>query len=229
MELICQEVASREDHADFPEYVRRTRTICIYADDRPGIKSKDLVRVTVTANGTEKSGTFCVDAVGSKSGHLIASAKHLKELGLAAKMRANVTIRQATAAECVDWLQANADPERQALGFMLGEAIDASASAKQAALEANYSSQSAVQAAAHARDAAEQSRSNYKKALLSEQKAEIDRKKGYFYAFFAFILGAFLDVGMIEEKSGLNVPGWLIILLIVVALLGCCVAQRIRK
>lgn len=229
VELICQEVAAREGFDDFPGYVRRTCTICIYADDRPGIKSKDLVHITVVANGVQKSGTFCVDAIGSRSGHIIASSAHLRELGLVPRLKADVSIRLATAAECVAWLKANADPERQALGFMLAETIEASAAAKKAADEAKLSSEAAFRAADSAADAAGQARNNYMNAITSEHKAEVLRKRGYFYTFFAFIFGAFLDVGMIEEKFGFMVPSWSILLLIIVAVFGCVIAQKIKK
>lgn len=228
MKLICQEVADHERYVDFPDEVRRTRTICIHSSNRPKIETKSLVHITVTHKGNIREGTYCVDARGSKIGHLIASETHLKELGVRAGAEVDFSIRPATASESVSWLRENADPERKALAFMLDEAIKASSAAAQAANDAKISTQSAGEAAKKAENAAQIAKVNFDKALNAERTAEIQRKRGMVYAASAFVAGALFDVGMIEEKFGFDVPWWMVIILIFASATACLVARKIR-
>ena len=229
MKLTCQEVADHERYVDFPDEVRRTRTICIHSSNRPRIETKSLVHVTVTHKGNVREGTYCVDARGSKIGHLIASETHLKELGVRAGAEVEFTIRPATASESVSWLKDNAVPERKALAFMLDEAIKASSAAVQAANDAKISTQSAGEAAIKAESAAQIAKVNFDNALKAEREAEVQRKRGVIYAAAAFVAGALIDVGMIEEKFSVEVPWWFVLLLILVAVTACLVARRIRE
>lgn len=105
-------------------FIRRTRTVCIYAADRPGIYSKNLVRIVAAcaASGRRVEGVFCVDAVGSKIGHLIADTSHFK--GFAEGAEIDIEILPATPDDCVEWLEGNEDPERKALAHILNVALE---------------------------------------------------------------------------------------------------------
>jgi len=81
--------------ADRLEFIRRTRTICIHASNRPkGIYSKNLVRVVVSCdggNGHRVEGVFCVDAAGSKVGHLVGHESHFKGIAQGSNVVVEIT------------------------------------------------------------------------------------------------------------------------------------------
>ncbi len=166
-------------------FIRKTRTVCIYTADRPGIYSKNLVRIAAscTVSGRRVEGVFCVDAVGSRRGHLIGHASHFK--GFVEGADIDIDILPATPDDCVEWLEGNEDPERNALGHILNVALEGAKGTRQLAAlsEENF------QAAKHDR-------------LVAAQ----DKKKGILYGLAGFIGGIILDVGMLEEKLGFEIP-----------------------
>ena len=121
--------------ADRLEFIRRTRTVCIHASNRPkGIYSKSLVRVVVSYDDGSRhrvEGVFCVDAFGSKMGHLVGHESHFK--GIAQGSEVVVEITQATPQDCVEWLEGNDDPERKSLGQILNFALQGTEETKRLA------------------------------------------------------------------------------------------------
>lgn len=176
--LTCRHVGDIKDFENFPEFIRRTKTVCLWAGDRPDIKSKAIAKITIKANGEEKSDIFCVDARGSKKGYLTAHPSHLMPLSITQGQELEVSVCSATAEECAYWLFENDDPERKAFGLMLQEAIDASRGAKESLVQAR----------------------------LSEENAKAYKERGMVYAVAAFFAGSLLDVGMIESKFGFSIP-----------------------
>ncbi|MDQ0455142.1 hypothetical protein [Rhizobium paknamense] len=178
------------------EYIRRTRTICMYPGDRPqGIYSKSLVKVKVANPQDDKTveGVFCIDSKGSKKGQLLAHHSHFK--GIAAGSVVDIDIKPAAPVDYVEWLQQNDDPERKALGEILNFALTGAEDAKTArtASEENL-------------DAAQRDRS----------VAAHDRQRGVFYGIAGFIGGIVFDIGMLEEKLGIKFPLVLIIMLFLI-------------
>ncbi|NGO65879.1 hypothetical protein G6N76_19575 [Rhizobium daejeonense] len=205
--LICRKIENIESVEDFPSYVRRTKTVCIYAKDRLGIRSKGLVRITAYRDGAQVgSGVFCVDARGSKSGHLTAHETHLKDMGIAAEEALDFEISEASAADCAAWLSDNEDPERKAFGKILETSLDASRQAAEASIRA---------------------RQNLDQAHLSEERAKIDKEKSYIYAIAAFVAGSLLDVGMIQEKFAIDIPKSVIIISAALAVILFVFAAKI--
>ena len=166
-------------------FIRRTRTVCIYTADRPGIYSKNLVRIiaSCSVNGRRFEGVFCVDAVGSKSGHLIGHTSHFK--GFVEGAEIDIDILPATPDDCVEWLEGNEDPERKALGHILNVALEGAKGTRQLAAL---------------------SEENFKAAKHDRLVAAQDKKKGILYGLAGFIGGIILDVGMLEEKLGFEIP-----------------------
>ena len=204
--LTCREVEDIVNVEDFPGYVRRTKTVCIYTSDRPGIRSKGLVRITAYRNGLEVgSEVFCVDARGSKAGHLTAHKNHLKALGTTVEEVADFEVSEASAADCAAWLSENEDPERKAFGKILETSLDASRQATEASIRG---------------------RQNLDQAHLSEERAKIDKEKSYLYAIAAFVAGSLLDVGMIQEKFGIDIPKSVIIASAILAVLLFAFASK---
>ena len=109
---------------DQSTFIRKTRTICIYNADRPGIYAKSLVRIVASCavSGNRIEGVFCGNAVGSKKGCLIGHASHFK--GFAEGTEIDVDILPATPDDCVEWLEGNEDPERKALSHILNVALE---------------------------------------------------------------------------------------------------------
>ncbi|MEP1768237.1 MAG: hypothetical protein ABJJ53_16560 [Sulfitobacter sp.] len=200
-ELVCRNVEKIENAENFPDYIRRTKTVCLWNGDRPNVKSKALARITIKTSGGEKSDIFCVDARGSKKGHLTAHPSHFKSLGLEADDKVQVEVSEATAEECASWLLENADPERKAFGLILNKTIDAS----------------------------QQARENLDQARFSEAKAKAYKEKSVVYAAAAFIAGSLLDIGMIEDKFGLTVPPTVIVVVAIVAVILFLSASRIAQ
>jgi len=198
-ELVCRKVQEHESFDSFPEFVRRTKTICLHYDDRRNLSSKDLAKITITADGKKSSEVFCIDARGSKKGHLTAHPSHLKSLNLRDNDKVHVEISEATAEECAIWLRENSDPERKAFGLMLSETISVN----------------------------QKARENLAQVRLSEANAKAYKDKSYVYATAAFIAGSLLDIGMIEEKFGYTLPPVAIPIAAIVALMLFCCAQRI--
>ncbi len=167
------------------DFVRRTRTVCIYNADRRGIYSKNLVRIVASCNASNNriEGVFCVDAAGSRSGHLIGHASHFK--GFAEGAEIDVEILPATPDDCVEWLEGNEDPERKVLGQILNFALEgAKGTKKLAAL----------------------SEENFEAAKEDRLAAAQDKKKGILYGLAGFMGGIIFDVGMLEEKLGITIP-----------------------
>lgn len=166
-------------------FIRRTRTVCIYTADRRGIYSKNLVRIVASCQATQNrvDDIFCVDAVGSKNGHLIGYASHFK--GFAEGAEIDVEIHPATPDDCVKWLEGNEDPERKVLGQILNFALEG---------------------AKETRQLAALSEENFRAAKNDRFAAAQDKKKGILYGLAGFIGGIILDVGMLEEKLGLKLP-----------------------
>lgn len=166
-------------------FIRRTRTVCIYAADRPGIYSKNLVRIVAscTVSGRRVEGVFCVDAVGSKMGHLIADTSHFK--GFAEGAEIDIEILPATPGDCVEWLEGNEDPERKALAHILNVALEGAKGTRQLAAL---------------------SEENFQAAKSDRLAAARDKRKGILYGLAGFIGGVIFDVGMLEEKLGFKIP-----------------------
>ena len=179
-------------------FIRRTRTICIYTADRRGIYSKNLVRIVASCKISKSrvDGIFCVDAMGSKSGHLIGHASHFK--GFAEGAEVDVEILPATPDDFVKWLEGNEDPERKVLGQILNFALEGAKETKQLAAL---------------------SEENFKAAKNDRFAAAQDKKKGILYGLAGFIGGIIFDVGMLEEKLGFKLPP-----LFVLALFGLTLA-----
>lgn len=164
-------------------FIRRTRTVCIYTADRPGIYAKNLVRIVASSGDRRVEGVFCVDAVGSKSGHLIGHASHFK--GFAEGAEIDIEIQPATPDDCVEWLDGNEDPERKALGHILDVALEGAKGTRQLAAL---------------------SEENFQAAKQDRIAAAQDKRKGILYGLAGFIGGIILDVGMLEEKLGFEIP-----------------------
>ncbi len=164
-------------------FIRRTRTVCIYTADRPGIYAKNLVRIVASSGDRRVEGVFCVDAVGSRSGHLIGHASHFK--GFAEGAEIDIDIQPATPDDCVEWLDGNEDPERKALGHILDVALEGAKGTRQLAAL---------------------SEENFQAAKQDRIAAAQDKRKGILYGLAGFIGGIILDVGMLEEKLGFEIP-----------------------
>lgn len=164
-------------------FIRRTRTVCIYTADRPGIYAKNLVRIVASSGDRRVEGVFCVDAVGSKSGHLIGHASHFN--GFAEGAEIDIDIQPATPDDCVEWLDGNEDPERKALGHILDVALEGAKGTRQLAAL---------------------SEENFQAAKQDRIAAAQDKRKGILYGLAGFIGGIILDVGMLEEKLGFEIP-----------------------
>ena len=188
-EIICRNVEEIEGVENFPDYIRRTKTVCLWSGDRPDVKSKALAKITIRKGGEEISDIFCVDARGSKMGHFTAHPSHLKSLGLKKDDKIQIEVTAATAEECSFWLLENDDPERKAFGLILKKSIDASQQAKE----------------------------NLVQARLSEANAKTYKDRGVVYASAAFLAGSLLDIGMIEDKFGFTVPSIAVVLAALVA------------
>ena len=234
VQLICQRVNENEKIKDFPEFVRKTKSICIYADDRPNLRSKTLARITVKSAFMTNSDVFCIEARGSKSGVLKADPSDLRRLGLKEGEKAEIDITEASAEDCEVWLKSNEDPERKAFGLMLGATLQALDQARLASEKAAGASEQAKQAALKSEDASKlageaamKATANLDQAKKSEENAKIDREKGVIYAIAAFVAGSLFDIGMIQEKFGLNIPRWFIVVAAVLALFLFWQAPRI--
>ena len=164
-------------------FIRRTRTVCIYTADRPGIYAKNLVRIVASSGDRRVEGVFCVDAVGSRSGHLIGHVSHFK--GFAEGAEIDIDIQPATPDDCVEWLDGNEDPERKALGHILDVALEGAKGTRQLAAL---------------------SEENFQAAKQDRIAAAQDKRKGILYGLAGFIGGIILDVGMLEEKLGFEIP-----------------------
>lgn len=164
-------------------FIRRTRTVCIYTADRLGIYAKNLVRIVASSGDRRVEGVFCVDAVGSRSGHLIGHASHFK--GFAEGAEIDIDIQPATPDGCVEWLDGNEDPERKALGHILDVALEGAKGTRQLAAL---------------------SEENFQAAKQDRIAAAQDKRKGILYGLAGFIGGIILDVGMLEEKLGFEIP-----------------------
>lgn len=205
------------------DFVRRTRTICVYSDDRPEIASKSLVKVTVTSKckNVVVDGVFCVDALGSKKGSFVGHPSHFQ--GLNDGDEITLTITPATANECVAWLESNDDPERKAFALILKNALQVSEETRN------------ISKLAH--ETFETTKLNLDKAeQLSEiarrdkENSDKNRKLGIVYGAVGFILGALLDLGMLEEKFGFTIPtqgiGALFLVAVAVLIIGPKIVNR---
>ncbi len=170
---------------DQSTFIRKTRTICIYNADRPGIYAKSLVRIVASCavSGNRIEGVFCVNAVGSKKGCLIGHASQFK--GFAEGAEIDVDILPATPDDCVEWLEGNEDPERKALSHILNVALEGAKGTRQLAAL---------------------SEENFQAAKNDRLAAAQDKKKGILYGLAGFIGGIIFDVGMLEEKLGFKIP-----------------------
>jgi hypothetical protein len=179
------------------EFVRRTRTICIHSEGRPGIGSKSIAKVKLrTKGGQECEGVFCVDALGSRSGEIIAHKSHIP---FANGTEVTLDIREATATECIEWLKKNDDPERKAFGHILETAVTTEAEAKRLQ---SLSVENLTLAEQTFRVASQ----TYEDARVAAIEARKDKAAGWFIGAAGFIFGALLDVGLIEEKTGYDIP-----------------------
>ncbi len=180
------------DNGKLPvDFAFRTRTISIYSRDRPAdVHSKDIVRLDVVrqSDGTRLSGVFCVDTVGSKSGQLRAHRAHLPELKEGDQVTVDIAL--ASPAECAEWLRTNADPERKAMGMTLNTILSAS--------------QDVI-------DLTRVSKDNFGEARRDRELAEQSRRQGIWFALGGFLLGALLDLGLIEEKFNISLPPFALI------------------
>lgn len=201
IELVCRNVEEIQEVKNFPDYIRRTKTICLWSRDRPNVKSKALARITIKTSNEVKSDVFCVDALGSKAGHFTAHPSHFSSLDLKENDKIQVEVREATAEECVSWLLENDDPERKAFGHMLDQSIDASQQAKE----------------------------NLIQSRLSEANAKAYKDKSVVYAAAAFIAGSLLDIGMIEDKFGFSVAPTVVVISAIVAVILFLSASRIAQ
>lgn len=206
-----------ETDAERADFIRRTRTICIYADERPGIYSKSLAKVKLTtSNGRVIEDVFCVDAKGSKKGCIIGHAAHF--VGFKNGETVTLDIDVASARDCVHWLSENDDPERKAFSHILKNTLDASDETREIS--------------ALAQKTLETTKENLKKAQeLSEiahaekESARRDRKVATVFGVVGFALGAILDIGMLEDKFGIFVPKEIILGLFAVSLLALLLAR----
>ena len=184
-----------DDDPQQSAFIRRTRAVCIYAADRSGIRAKNLVRITASCGDRRVEGVFCVEAVGSKNGHLIGHPSHFKDFTEGAQI--DVEIRPATPDDCVEWLDGNEDPERKALAHILNVALEGAKGTRQLAAL---------------------SEENFIAAKKDRIVAAADKKKGILYGVAGFIGGIIFDVGMLEEKLGFQIP-----LAVVLGLFGAAI------
>lgn len=199
----CEIKTSDKEKSNF---IRRTRTVCIHASDRPkGIYSKNLVRIIVSypTNDLAAEGVFCVDALGSKAGQLIGHPSHFK--GIPNGSEVKVSILPATPGDCVKWLEGNDDPERKSLGKILNFAL-------LGAEETNRLSA--------------MSEENFKEAKRDRLIASQDKRKGIIYGIAGFLGGIIFDIGMIESKFGITIPTYIIIILTMIMLMSIFIALK---
>jgi F0F1-type ATP synthase assembly protein I len=199
----CADFAIKKSRHDF---IRRTRTLCLHSTDRPGIYSKNLVKVVVSCASLEHpiEGVFCVDAEGSRKGSLVAHKSHFKGLPDGAEI--DIEIFEATPRDCVEWLRGNDDPERKSLGEILNFALDGAEEAKRIS---------------------KISEENFKQAKQDRIVAAQDKKKGMLYGVAGFLGGVIFDVGMIEDKLDYKIPLGFIIFLFLVMIASIFIAFKI--
>jgi hypothetical protein len=101
-----------------------------------------------------------------------------------------VDIALASPAECAEWLRTNADPERKAMGMTLNTILSAS--------------QDVI-------DLTRVSKDNFGEARRDRELAEQSRRQGIWFALGGFLLGALLDLGLIEEKFNISLPPFALI------------------
>lgn len=198
-----------DDEALTEDFLFRTRTVCIHSSARPkDIRSKNLARLRITcrATGTVIDDVFCVDARGSRKNFIRGHAAHFRGIEDGAEIAMEIT--PASEADCIVWLRQNADPERQVFGQILAGATEAR-----------------NQVAALTRAAQE----NFRAAEEERALASLERKKGILYGTAGFLGGACLDLGLLEDKLGIVLPLWLMLLSLIVAVALPVYALSIRR
>lgn len=198
-----------ENNDDWADFIGRTKTVCIYSKDRPGIASKGLVRLAIKVRDKEKiiTGVYCVDAKGSERGKFRAHPSHFPDLKRDDVI--DLTIKAATAEDCVEWLQENTDPERKAFAHILRNSLSA-------VNESNQVRELTAENLKLAKENLRKSEESEERASKDRLIAAEDRRSGMALGILGFLLGALFDIGWLESKFEYYTPKWLVITLLIV-------------
>jgi hypothetical protein len=199
----------------FKKRLREERTLSLWSQDAEGVKfnirSKSIQHVTIRRaphaeehiDETLIEGVYCIDRVGSKKGYLITGCNtilgHLKEISEDnSRLKFEVTFRKPTGREVAEWLEGNFDPQRKALGAILGEMCAVTEEAKAEISELLKTTENNLS----------ELRTLNRNMIREGRKAEQQRiegfkakKVGVVIAVSGFALGSLLDLGLLEDHK----------------------------